>query len=69
MAKIGNSAKDAHNRRAKEFEQNQKRFQDASSAYLNDKGYSESSMEAVRRAAKKNKYSTKVRVGQHAGEI
>lgn len=67
--KIGNSAMDRHNARAAEFAANEKNFQDAASKYIADQGYSESSMEATRRAARANKYRPKVRIGQHEQEI
>jgi len=64
-----NSEMDAHRRRAVEFAKNQKMFQDAASAYVNDKGASESSLEAVRRVAKRSGYRPKVRIGQHEADI
>lgn len=67
--KVGNSSVDRHNARAAEFARNEKRFQDSASSYISDKGYTDSSMEAVRRAAKANKYRPKVRIGQHEQEI
>lgn len=67
--KIGNSSVDAHNARAAEFAKNERIFQDAASRYVKDKGYSESSMEATRRAAKAGGYKNKVRVGNYGQEI
>ncbi len=65
MAKIGNSQRDRHNARAKEFAKNEKRFQSVDAAYIADKGYTPSSMEAVRRAAKANRMRPNVKVGNY----
>jgi hypothetical protein len=54
---------------AREDQENSKIAADAASAYVKGKGYSESSLEAVRRAAKANKRSSRVRVGGYEGEV
>jgi hypothetical protein len=61
-AKRGNPA-------AREDKENARIASDAASAYVKDKGYSESSLEAVQRAAKANKRRSRVRVGGHEGEV
>lgn len=48
---------------------NEKIFEDAANAYVKDKGYSESSLEAVRRASKANKRRSRVRIGGYESEI
>jgi len=55
---------------AREDKENAKIADDAANAYVKDKGYSDSSLEAVRRAAKANKRpAPKIRVGGYAGEM
>lgn len=44
-------------------------FSKAATSYLSGKGFAESSMEAVRRAAKANRLRPRVNIGQHPGEI
>jgi len=56
-------------KRSREDEENQKIGEDAASAYVKAKGYSESSLEAVRRAAKANKRRSRVRIGGYEGEV
>lgn len=53
----------------KEAEANRKIAEDAASAYVRGKGYTESSLEAVRRAAKANKRRSRVRVGNYEGDV
>jgi len=52
-------------KRGNPLEAREKMAQDAADKYVAGKGYSSSSMEAVRRAAKANKLKTKVRVGNY----
>lgn len=66
MAKvIGNSHVDRHNARAEEYAANQKRFEDAASKYVADKGYSESAIEAAQRIKERQYPKARIRVGQH----
>jgi hypothetical protein len=66
---IGNNHVDAHNARAAAFAKEQKaeqaRFTKAADAYIADKGASESSIEATRRAAAANKVKYQPKVGNY----
>ena len=61
-----NSEIDAHRKRAAEHAKNMKNFEDAATAYVNEKGAGDTALEAARRAAKANRYKgAKIRVGGH----
>lgn len=64
MARRSNPAQ-----RVRERKENQKIGEDAANAYAKAKGYSESSLEAVRRAARANKRRPRIRIGGYEGEI
>jgi hypothetical protein len=50
-------------------DENQKIAEDAASAYVKGQNYSESSLEAVRRAARANKRRARVRIGGYESDI
>lgn len=54
---------------AKRRDADAKIAEDAASAYVKSKGYTDSSMEAVRRAAKANKRRSRVRIGGYESDI
>lgn len=54
---------------AREDRENTKIAEDAANAYVKAKGYSDSSLEAARRAAKANKRTARIRMGGYEGEI
>lgn len=69
MAKNRPWAPSPEQKQRDEENRNRKIAEDAANAYARDKGYSESSLEAVRRAARANRRPARVRIGQHEADI